>query len=85
MSCGIHCMYMKTLTCKDLGGPCEKQISADTFVEIGNACQVHVMEEISKGDGPHRDSVEKWKKMTQTEMDTMLEEFEKKFNETPEE
>jgi predicted small metal-binding protein len=81
----IHYTYMKTLTCRDLGGPCEVKISGNSFEEIGEKCQTHVMEEISKGDKDHVEAIGKWKNMSEAQQAGMMEGFAKKYDEAPEE
>jgi hypothetical protein len=44
---------MKTLTCRDLGGACEAELTGETFLEIGQKSHAHVMEQIKKGDAAH--------------------------------
>jgi predicted small metal-binding protein len=41
---------MKTLTCRDLGGPCDTAFTAGSFEEIGKKSREHVMDEMAKGD-----------------------------------
>jgi len=35
---------MKKLTCRDLGGACDEEITGNSFEEMGNNCKAHVME-----------------------------------------
>ncbi len=44
---------MKTMTCKQLGGACEKEFHADTFEEMAEMSKKHAMDMFKKGDGPH--------------------------------
>ncbi|QCX37193.1 DUF1059 domain-containing protein [Aureibaculum algae] len=44
---------MKTMTCKQLGGACEKEFNANTFDEIGEMSKAHAMEMFQRGDKPH--------------------------------
>jgi len=44
---------MKKLTCKDLGGPCDEEITGSSFDELANNCKTHVMEQINSGDEAH--------------------------------
>ncbi len=44
---------MKKLTCYDLGGACDAELTAETFLEMGQKSHVHVMEQIKKGDAAH--------------------------------
>jgi len=75
---------MKTLTCKDFGGPCDAKITGDSFGEIGAQCKTHVMEQINAGDEAHKAAAEKMKNATPEEQKAMMAEYEKKYNEAPE-
>ena len=44
---------MKTMTCKQLGGPCDKQFHAETFDEMVEMSKKHGMEMAEKGDVEH--------------------------------
>ena len=44
---------MKTMTCKQLGGACDKEFSAHTFEEISGMSKQHAMEMFQKKDGAH--------------------------------
>lgn len=44
---------MKTLTCKQLGGACDKEFTANTFDEIAEMSKQHGMEMYQKNDEPH--------------------------------
>ena len=44
---------MKTMSCKQLGGACEQQFSADSFDEIGMMSQSHGKEMFEKNDEDH--------------------------------
>ena len=44
---------MKTMTCNQLGGACEKQFKANTFKEIAEMSKKHGMEMFQKGDEAH--------------------------------
>lgn len=82
MSC--YNLSMKTLTCKDLGGPCDHEITGGSFEEVGNNCKAHVMEQINNGDEAHKAAVEKMKNATPEEQQAMFAEYEKRYNEAPE-
>ena len=49
---------MKTMTCKQLGGACDKTFSADTFDEIVTMSKRHGMEMFEKNDKSHLDAIE---------------------------
>ena len=44
---------MKSMTCKQLQGPCDQAFSGNTPEEIMNAAMAHVMEMAAKGDTAH--------------------------------
>jgi len=44
---------MKTMTCKQLGGACDKKFHAETFEEIAEMSKKHGMEMFQKGDEAH--------------------------------
>lgn len=44
---------MKTLTCKQLGGACEKEFHAETFGEIAEMSKQHGMQMLQKNDSDH--------------------------------
>ena len=44
---------MKTMTCRQLGGACEKEFHAKTFEEMAEMSKKHGMEMYEKGDEEH--------------------------------
>jgi predicted small metal-binding protein len=44
---------MKTMTCKELGGGCDKEFTASTFEEIAEMSKQHGKEMFQSGDGAH--------------------------------
>ncbi len=44
---------MKTMTCKQLGGACDKEFHAKSFDEIAEMSKKHGMEMFQKSDAPH--------------------------------
>ncbi len=52
---------MKTMTCNQLGGACEKEFHAATFEEITELSKKHGMEMFQKGDTAHLAAMEKMK------------------------
>jgi len=44
---------MKTMTCKQLGGACDKKFHAETFEEIAEMSKKHGMEMFQKGEEAH--------------------------------
>jgi len=47
---------MKTMTCRDLGGPCELAHRADTADEIIKSQDRHLKEAVKSGDATHEDA-----------------------------
>ena len=54
---------MKTMTCKQLGGACDKEFHADTFEEISGLSKQHGMEMFQKNDKPHLDAMNKMREL----------------------
>ena len=75
---------MKTLTCKDLGGPCDTEITGGSFEEIGQKSHAHVMEKINAGDDVHQAAADQMKNASPEEQKAMMADFQKKYNEAPE-
>jgi hypothetical protein len=44
---------VKTMTCKQLGGACDKEFHANSFEEIAGMSKQHGMEMFQKKDGVH--------------------------------
>ena len=44
---------MKTMTCKQLGGACDKIFKADTFDEMAEQSRAHGMQMFQEGDAAH--------------------------------
>jgi len=44
---------MKTMTCKQLGGACDKEFTADTFDEIAEMSKAHGMAMFQASDEEH--------------------------------
>jgi predicted small metal-binding protein len=44
---------MKTMTCKQLGGPCDHRLQGHTADEVIQAQDRHLKEEVSRGDTAH--------------------------------
>ena len=44
---------MKTMTCMQLGGACDKEFHANTFEEMADLSKKHGMEMYQSGDGAH--------------------------------
>jgi hypothetical protein len=74
---------MKKLTCRDLGGPCDEEITGNTFEEMGENSRAHVMERMNSGDEAHKAAADKMKNASPEDQKSMMAEFEKRFNEAP--
>lgn len=55
---------MKTMTCKELGGACEKEFKAETFEEMAQLSKNHGMEMFQKGDEAHLNAMREMKEMS---------------------
>ena len=44
---------MKTMTCKELGGACDKVFQAETFDEMAELSRAHGMQMFQEGDEAH--------------------------------
>ena len=49
---------MKTMTCHQLGGACDKTFTAATFDEIGEMSKAHGSEMFQKGDAAHLEAMQ---------------------------
>jgi hypothetical protein len=54
---------MKTMTCKQLGGACDKAFSANTFDEITALSKKHGMEMFQMADKAHLDAMNEMQKI----------------------
>ena len=52
---------MKTMTCRQLGGPCDLQFHGETADEIIKAQDKHLKEIVANGDEIHRDALKDMK------------------------
>ena len=52
---------MKTMTCKQLGGPCEFQLQGNTADEVIKAQDKHLNEIVSGGDETHQSALKEMK------------------------
>jgi predicted small metal-binding protein len=57
---------MKTMTCRQLGGPCDLELSGTTADEVIKAQDRHLKEAVAGGDAMHEDALKamkgRWKK-----------------------
>ncbi len=54
---------MKTMTCKQLGGACNKEFNANTFEEMAEMSKKHGMEMFEKSDADHLKAMEEMKEL----------------------
>jgi predicted small metal-binding protein len=77
---------MKTMTCKQLGGACEKEFRANSFEEIAELSKKHAMEMFQQGDQAHINAMNEMKELMKTPeaMKDWLGNRRKEFNSLPE-
>ena len=56
---------MKTMTCKQLGGACDKAFHADTFDEIAEKSKHHAMEMFQNNDETHLKAMNEMRELMQ--------------------
>lgn len=71
---------MKTMTCKQLGGACDKKFHANSFEEIAEMSKKHGSEMFQNGDEDHLKAMNEMKDLMQ-EPEAMKEWFENKREE----
>ena len=71
---------MKTMTCKQLGGACEKKFHADSFDEIAEMSKQHGMEMFQGNDEAHLKAMNEMRELMQNP-DAMQAWFENKKRE----
>jgi len=73
---------MKTVTCKQLGGACDQEFSAETFEEIAKMSKDHGMEMFHKGDEAHIEAMKKMASLMKNseDMQNWMEEKRKLFD-----
>ena len=77
---------MKTMTCKQLGGACDKEFRADTFEEIAEMSKKHGIDMFEIGDEDHLKAMSEMQELMKSP-ETMKEWFEsrrKEFDALPE-
>jgi hypothetical protein len=52
---------MKTMTCRQLGGPCDVALRGDTADEVIKAEDAHLKERVSNGDVSHEPALKEMK------------------------
>lgn len=71
---------MKTMTCKQLGGACDKEFQAATFEEMAEFSKQHAREMFQKNDEAHLKAMNKMEELMKNP-ETMKEWFESKKKE----
>jgi len=56
---------MKTMTCEQLGGACDKKFQADSFEEIAELSKLHGMEMFQKQDPDHLEAMKEMRALMQ--------------------
>ena len=79
-------LIMKTMSCKQLGGACDKLFSADSFDEIGMLSQAHGKEMFESGDESHLNAMSEMSELMQDAevMQKWLDSKRKEFDSLPE-
>jgi len=77
---------MKKMTCKQLGGACEKEFYAGTFEEMAEMSKQHGMEMFKQEDKPHLNAMQKMKELIKSPeaMQQWFENKRKEFDALPE-
>jgi len=78
---------MKTMTCKQLGGACDKEFKANTFEEMGELAKQHGMGMAQQGDEAHLKVMGEMMQLMQDPqaMKEWMEKKKKEFDALPEE
>ena len=71
---------MKTMSCKQLGGACDKEFHAESFDEIAEISKLHGMEMFHKNDEDHLKAMSEIQQLMQ-KPEAMAEWFESKKKE----
>ncbi len=71
---------MKRMTCKQLGGACDKTFHANSFDEIAGMSKQHAMEMFQKKDAAHLKAMNEMQELMK-KPEAMKEWFENKTNE----
>ncbi len=76
---------MKTMTCMQLGGACDREFSAGTFGEIAELSKAHGSEMFQSGDEAHLQAMEEMMELMKDPeaMGTCFESKEEEFNALP--
>ena len=78
---------MKTMTCDQLGGACNKAFTAETFEEMAELSKQHGMEMFAQKDAAHLDAMNRMKEISQdpAAMQSWFEERRREFDALPDE
>lgn len=76
---------MKSMTCKQLGGACEKEFHADSFDEIAEMSKQHGIEMFQSGDQAHLEAMNEMRELMQNPeaMQSWFENKKKEFEALP--
>jgi len=76
---------MKTMTCKQLGGACDKEFHANSFEEIAEQSKKHGMEMFQKNDTAHLNAMNEMRGLMKDPkaMQAWFENKKKEFNYLP--
>lgn len=76
---------MKKMTCKQLGGACDKEFEANTFEEMAELSKAHGTEMYQQGDQPHLQAMEQMMQMMREPdaMNTWMEQKKHEFDAQP--
>lgn len=81
-------IILKTMTCKQLYGPCDALIHGATAEEMMENSKKHAMEMVASGDKVHIDAMEMMKKqhmnMTPESVKQWMDKFQNEFTAVPE-
>jgi len=77
---------MKTMTCRQLGGACDKEFTAGSFEEIAEMSRNHGIEMFQAGDEAHIEAMTRMRDMMSTPdaMQEWMEAVRKEFDALPE-
>ena len=57
---------MKTMNCRQLGGACELEFTADTFEEMAELSRKHGMAMVQQGDPSHLEAMNQMRELMQS-------------------
>lgn len=75
---------MKTMTCIQLAGACDKQFHAETFEQMGEMSKIHAMEMAQMGDKAHIEKMEEMRNLKPEAHKGWFEKVQKEFDALPE-